>query len=158
MEERLLHSSRIPQLVVVCNLLGTRSHSCSIAPVVAFTILAGEAPQQTRANPSMIGTHQSRFVRGATPVYRLVMGSGTSLRSFDLTFSIGSQSYILSRPVAAGLPSTGFVRTYPACTIIGEDVISGTDSGEIVVYNLTNKIYRTHKRVCLLFEISEYCN
>ena len=112
-------------------------------------MVEGTAPQATRANPSMIGTHQSRFVRGATPVYRRIIGSGTALRSFDLTFSIGSQSYILSRPAAAGLPSTGFVRTYPACVILGDDVISGTDSGEIVIYNLTNKIYRAHKRVCL---------
>lgn len=117
---------------------------------MSIAIVEGEAPTPTRST-SMITRKPTNFVRSANPIYRLFMGSGTSLKCFDITFSISSQSYVLNRPEAAGLPSTGFVRTYPTCTIIGDDVISGTDSGEIVIYSLKNKIYRTHKRVYIYY-------
>jgi hypothetical protein len=112
--------------------------------VVSFAILQGEAGAGASSGSSRSGS----FVRSGTATYRLFAALGTQFLCFDLTFKIASQSYMLNRPEVAGLPSTGFVRTYPACVIVGDDVISGTDSGEIVVYSVTNKIYRTHKRVC----------
>ncbi|KAH7829512.1 putative WD40 repeat-containing protein [Monocercomonoides exilis] len=88
------------------------------------------------------------FVRPANPNYRIFVASGTTLRSYEISWSIASQCYILGRAEAAGLPSTGFVRSYPTCVIVGDDLISGTDSGEIVVFSLSNRIYRMHKRAC----------
>jgi hypothetical protein len=55
---------------------------------------------------------------------------------------------MLGKSESAGMPSLGFYRGYPACSVIGDEIFSGTDSGEIVVYSIAHKVYRMHKRVC----------
>ncbi|KAK2955837.1 putative WD repeat protein [Blattamonas nauphoetae] len=144
-DERFVISGGDDNLICVWDLkTGTLLSSQSFTNTVTsvgISVVEQQGPTSTAT------THKgAQFRRASNPSYTVFAASGSNIYSFEVSFSVASQSYTLSRPDTAGLPSTGFVRAYKCLSIIGNDVVAGTESGEIVIYSLQNKVYRMHRR------------
>ena len=79
--------------------------------------------------------------------YLMYVAFNTGVRMCTLSFSIQKLAFELS-VTACHLPGSGgrmggFVRKYQCCCQIGNDLLCGTSSGDLVVYNAQGGFYRT---------------
>jgi WD40 repeat protein len=79
--------------------------------------------------------------------YSLFCAFNTGVRLCTLSFSIKKLAFELTaqpcQVPGSGGRMGGFVRKYQCCSLIGEDLLCGTSSGDVVIYNVVGGLYRT---------------
>jgi WD40 repeat protein len=84
--------------------------------------------------------------------YWLFVPFNTGVRRCTLTFDVKTLGFVLEC-VAFVLPGAGgrmggYVRKYLCCGVLGEDLLCGTSSGDVLVFNNVSGVYRTALSLC----------
>lgn len=78
---------------------------------------------------------------GKHPTYTLITGNSLQVNLNVLEFDISSMQYSL-KSRAFQLPNTGLVRNYTFAKVHGDMLMAGTTGGEMVVFSVSQGIYR----------------
>ena len=77
--------------------------------------------------------------------YELITTAGTGVTLYQMVYDVKNMRYHMI-PQQMAFPSRGFIRKYLTATFdaSNEYVYAGTNVGDVVVFSVTNAIYRTH--------------
>lgn len=84
--------------------------------------------------------------------YLLYVAFNTGVRMCTLSFSIKKLAFELQcspcQLPGAGGRMGGYVRHYNCCAVVGGDLLCGTSSGDLLVFNASTGLYRTALTLC----------
>lgn len=90
---------------------------------------------------------QVQFAGTRNQKYTLYVAFNTGVRRCELTFSVKKLNFeLVSTPCAmpgAGGRMGGFQRKFLSCAVLGDDLLCGTSSGDVLVFNAASGTYRT---------------